>query len=132
MKPRKKVMLIPAKLSTQTTKRQMELMKKLKAKRKPRRKLKEKPKKEKDDPEHFDTFPTMKELRLEPRRKPSNPKKNCNFVGRVKGLKVFVGNFTYECDFMVLEDTTSVIEHYLGSVVFRKPFVEVTGLVYNK
>ncbi|GJU66981.1 hypothetical protein Tco_1253240 [Tanacetum coccineum] len=84
-----------------------------------------------DDPEHFDTFPTMKELRLKPRRKPSNPKKNCNFVGRVKGLKVFVGNFTYEYDFMVLEDTTSVIDHYFGLVMFRKPFVEETGFVYN-
>nr|GEW90807.1 ribonuclease H-like domain-containing protein [Tanacetum cinerariifolium] len=28
--------------------------------------------------------------------------------------------------------TTSVIDHYLGSVVFEKPFVEATGLVYNK
>ncbi|GJX33426.1 MAK10-like protein, partial [Tanacetum coccineum] len=150
---------------------------------------------EEDNPEHFETFPTMKELRyhewllknprppwvkamirtenvnnmkfscmigqfnkeqvyldlespinimsrlhynwimsnrLEPRRKPSNPKKNFNFVGRVKGLRVFIGNFTYECDFMVLEDTTSVIDHYLRSVVFRKLFVEATGLVYNK
>nr|GEU97027.1 retrotransposon Orf1 [Tanacetum cinerariifolium] len=41
--------------------------------------------------------------RLEPRRKPLNPKKNYNFVRRVKGLRVFVGNFTYECDFMVLD-----------------------------
>ncbi|GJW85647.1 hypothetical protein Tco_0158792 [Tanacetum coccineum] len=32
--------------------------------------------------------------RLVPRRKPSNLGKICNFVGRVKGLKVFVGNFT--------------------------------------
>ncbi|GJR84176.1 hypothetical protein Tco_0154961 [Tanacetum coccineum] len=87
---------------------------------------------EEDNLEHFDTFPTMKELRLEPRRKPSNPKKNYNFVGRVKGLRVFVGNFTYECDFMVLEDMTSVIDHYLRSVVSGKPFVEATGLVYNK
>ncbi|GJU58233.1 protein kinase-like domain, concanavalin A-like lectin/glucanase domain protein [Tanacetum coccineum] len=70
--------------------------------------------------------------RLEPRRKPSNPKKNCNFVGRVKRLRVFFGNFTYKCDFMVLEDTTSVIDHYLGSGVFEKPFKEETGLVYNK
>ncbi|GJX07715.1 hypothetical protein Tco_0195647 [Tanacetum coccineum] len=70
--------------------------------------------------------------RLELKRKPSNPKKSCNFVGRVKGLRVFVGNFTYECNFMVLEDTTSVIDHYLGSVMFRKPFIEATGLVYNK
>ncbi|GJV15118.1 hypothetical protein Tco_1360441 [Tanacetum coccineum] len=69
--------------------------------------------------------------RLEPGRKPSNPKKICNFVGRVKGLKVFIGNFTYECDFMVLEDTTSVIDHDLGSVIFGKLFVETTGLMYN-
>ncbi|GJR99615.1 hypothetical protein Tco_0316124 [Tanacetum coccineum] len=32
---------------------------------------------------------------------------------------------SYECDFMVLEDTISVIDHDLGLVVFRKPFVEV-------
>ncbi|GJU52490.1 MAK10-like protein [Tanacetum coccineum] len=69
--------------------------------------------------------------RLGPRRKPSNPKKICNFVRRVRGLKVFIGNFTYECDFMVLEDTTSVIDHDLGSVVFGIPFVEATGLVYD-
>ncbi|GKA46935.1 MAK10-like protein, partial [Tanacetum coccineum] len=69
--------------------------------------------------------------RLEPRRKPSNPKKFCNFIGRVKGLKVFIGNFTYKCDFMVLEDTTSVIDHDLGSVIFGKPFIETTGLVYE-
>ncbi|GJY64739.1 hypothetical protein Tco_0466199 [Tanacetum coccineum] len=37
-----------------------------------------------------------------------------------------------ECDFMVLEDTTSVIDHYLGSVVFGKPFMEATRLVYDK
>ncbi|GJV46346.1 protein kinase-like domain, concanavalin A-like lectin/glucanase domain protein [Tanacetum coccineum] len=94
------------------------------------------------NPKHFDTFPTMNELRLhynwimsnrlEPRRKLSNLKKNCNFIGRVWGLKVFVGNFTYECDFMVLKDTTSVIDHYLGSVVFGKPFMEATMIVYNK
>nr|GEV55527.1 protein kinase-like domain, concanavalin A-like lectin/glucanase domain protein [Tanacetum cinerariifolium] len=134
MKLRKKVVLSLAKLSTQTVKMQMKLMKKLKTKRKSRRKLKEKLKKkiDEDDPEHLDTFPTMKALRLEPRRKPSNPNKNCNFVGRVKGLRNFVGNFTYKCDFMMLEDTTSVIDHYLGSVVFGKPFMESTGLVYNK
>ncbi|GJT93097.1 MAK10-like protein [Tanacetum coccineum] len=95
---------------------------------------------EEDSPKHFDSFPTMKELRLHynwimskrlgPRRKPSNLGKIYNFIGRVKGLKVFVGSFTYECDFMVLEDTTSVIDHDLGSVVFGKPSVEATGLVY--
>ncbi|GJR91621.1 hypothetical protein Tco_0215632 [Tanacetum coccineum] len=66
------------------------------------------------------------------KKETSNPNKKCNFIGRVKGLRVFVRNFTYECDFMVLEDTTSVIDYYLGSVVFEKPFVEAIGLVYNK
>ncbi|GKC31428.1 hypothetical protein Tco_1038722 [Tanacetum coccineum] len=69
---------------------------------------------------------------LKLRRKLSNHKKISNFVGRVKRLKVFVGNFTYECDFVMLEDTTSVIDHYLGGMVFGKPFVKETGLVYNK
>ncbi|GJW52506.1 hypothetical protein Tco_0096591 [Tanacetum coccineum] len=87
---------------------------------------------EEGNPKHFDIFPTMNELRLDPWRKLSNPNKNFNFIGRVRGLKVFVGNFTYKCDFIVLEDTTSVIDHYLGSMVFGKPFVEATGLVYNK
>ncbi|GJY78595.1 protein kinase-like domain, concanavalin A-like lectin/glucanase domain protein [Tanacetum coccineum] len=69
---------------------------------------------------------------LESRQKPSNPSKNSNFVGRVKGLKVFVGNFTYECNFVILEDNTSIIDHHLGEVVFRKPFARNTGLVYDQ
>ncbi|GKB16611.1 hypothetical protein Tco_0850534 [Tanacetum coccineum] len=69
---------------------------------------------------------------LKPRKKPSNPEKIRNFVGRVKGLKVFVRNFTYECDFVVLEDTTSVIDHYLGGMVLGRPFVKETRLVYDK
>nr|GEW41320.1 reverse transcriptase domain-containing protein [Tanacetum cinerariifolium] len=70
--------------------------------------------------------------RLEPRMKPSIPMRIYNFVGRVKGLKVFIGHFTYECNFIVLEDTTSIIDHDLGAVVFGKPFVETTGLIYDK
>ncbi|GJT23237.1 hypothetical protein Tco_0901971 [Tanacetum coccineum] len=69
---------------------------------------------------------------LESRQKTSNPSKNRNFIGRVRGLKVFVGNFMYECNFMILEDTTSIIDHQLGEVVFRKPFVRETGLVYDQ
>ncbi|GKC13966.1 hypothetical protein Tco_1010748 [Tanacetum coccineum] len=93
-----------------------------------------------DEIEYFDTFPTLEELEyheimnrgLESRQKPSNPSKNCNFVGRVRGLKAFVGNFTYECSFMILEETTSIIDHHLGEVAFRKPFVRKTGLVYDQ
>ncbi|GKC29727.1 protein kinase-like domain, concanavalin A-like lectin/glucanase domain protein [Tanacetum coccineum] len=69
---------------------------------------------------------------LESRREPSNPSKNINFVGRVKGLKVFIGNFTYECNFMILKDTTSIIDHHLGEVVFGKPFARNTSLVYDQ
>ncbi|GJR52081.1 protein kinase-like domain, concanavalin A-like lectin/glucanase domain protein [Tanacetum coccineum] len=68
---------------------------------------------------------------LESRQKPSNPTKNNNFVGRVSGLEVFIGNFTYECNFMILEDTTSIIDHHLGEVVFGKPFARKTGFVYD-
>ncbi|GJS76559.1 hypothetical protein Tco_0726440 [Tanacetum coccineum] len=51
---------------------------------------------------------------------------------RVRGLKVFIENFTYECNFMILEDTTSIIDHHLGEVVFGKPFARKTGLVYDQ
>ncbi|GJS69164.1 hypothetical protein Tco_0702005 [Tanacetum coccineum] len=33
---------------------------------------------------------------------------------------------------MILEDTTSIIDHHLGEVVFRKPFARNTGLVYDQ
>ena len=48
-----------------------------------------------------------------------------NFVGRVKGLHVFVGNFTYVTDFVIVDDTRPVIDDCLSQVVFGKPFVEV-------
>ncbi|GJU59020.1 protein kinase-like domain, concanavalin A-like lectin/glucanase domain protein [Tanacetum coccineum] len=69
---------------------------------------------------------------LESRQKQSNPSKNINFVGRVRGLKVFIGNFIYEYNFIILEDTTSIIDHHLGEVVFGKPFARKTGLIYDQ
>ncbi|GJW82930.1 hypothetical protein Tco_0156075 [Tanacetum coccineum] len=60
------------------------------------------------------------------------PDKISNFVGRVKRIKVFIGSFTYECDFMILEDTNSIIDRHLGEMVFRKPFIDKTGLIYNE
>ncbi|GKB06444.1 hypothetical protein Tco_0834677 [Tanacetum coccineum] len=68
---------------------------------------------EEDDLEYFDTFPNIEEL-------------------GVRGLKVFVRNFTYECDFVVLEDTTIVIDHYLRGMVLGNPFVKESKLVYDK
>nr|GEY52415.1 MAK10-like protein [Tanacetum cinerariifolium] len=69
--------------------------------------------------------------KLGPRKKLSNPNKISKFVGRVRGLRVFIGTLAYKCDFMILEDNTSVID-VLGEFVFEKPFIEETDLVYNK
>ncbi|GJZ36610.1 hypothetical protein Tco_0582801 [Tanacetum coccineum] len=110
---------------------------------------------EDEDDENFNSFPTMKEFshhewllknprprgrqynqimtyELRSRWKPSNPNKISNFVGRVRRLKIFIGSFAYECDFMILEDTTSIIDCHLGEMVFRRPFIDETGLVYNE
>ncbi|GJT45656.1 hypothetical protein Tco_0954371 [Tanacetum coccineum] len=70
--------------------------------------------------------------RLRSRQKLSNPNKISNFVERVRNLKKFIGSFAYECDFMILEDTTSIIDRCLGEMVFWRPFIDETGLVYNK
>ncbi|GKB84218.1 protein kinase-like domain, concanavalin A-like lectin/glucanase domain protein [Tanacetum coccineum] len=69
---------------------------------------------------------------LRSRQKPLNPDNISNFVGRVRRLKIFIGSFAYECDFMILEDTTSIIDRCLGEMVFGRPFIDETDLVYNK
>ncbi|GKD93363.1 protein kinase-like domain, concanavalin A-like lectin/glucanase domain protein [Tanacetum coccineum] len=66
------------------------------------------------------------------RRKPLNPDKISNFVGRVRRLENFIGSFAYECDFMILEDSISIIDRHLGEMVFGRPFIDETGLVYNE
>ncbi|GKA49091.1 MAK10-like protein [Tanacetum coccineum] len=66
------------------------------------------------------------------RQKPSNPNKISNFVGRVRSLKIFIGSFAYECDFMILEDTTSIIDRHLREIAFGRPFMVETGLVYDR
>jgi hypothetical protein len=60
-----------------------------------------------------------------------NTSKMSNFVGRVKGLHVFVGNFTYVTDFVIVEDTRPVIDDCLSQVVFGKPFVEASKMSYD-
>lgn len=70
--------------------------------------------------------------RLEPRKDPKYPGGVCNFVGRIKGLHVFVGDFTYITDFMIVEDMVNVIDCRLSQVVFGKPFVDESRLVYDE
>ena len=54
-----------------------------------------------------------------------------NFIGRVKGLHVYVGNFTYITDFVNVEDIRPVIDSCLSQVVFGKPFVEASKMDYS-
>ncbi|GJW93204.1 hypothetical protein Tco_0172876 [Tanacetum coccineum] len=55
-------------------------------------------------------------------RRKINPKENSNrgvsnFTGRIKGMDVFIGNFTYIIDFMIVEDISSIIDPRLSQVV---------------
>ena len=69
---------------------------------------------------------------LKPRQDPYNPNRLCNFVGRIKGLHVFVGNFVYQCNFMILEDVTGIIDQFLCEIVLGKSFVEASKMSYDR
>ncbi|GKF32206.1 hypothetical protein Tco_0102004 [Tanacetum coccineum] len=48
-------------------------------------------------------------------RRKLNPREDANggisnFTGRIKGMHVFVGNFTYVVDFMIVEDISSILD----------------------
>ncbi|GJT27383.1 hypothetical protein Tco_0907658 [Tanacetum coccineum] len=103
--------------------------------------VKEEEEEEKDDLEYFDTFPTMEELGyhewLLKNPRPSWVKANIRIenLNNVK-FSCMIGHFVKKEAYIDLEspinDTTSVRDHYLGSVVFGKPFVEKTELIYDK
>ncbi|GJR23349.1 hypothetical protein Tco_0971876 [Tanacetum coccineum] len=86
---------------------------------------------EEDDPEHLNTFPHYERVKFNKKKAYLDLESPVNIMSRLH-YNWIMRNFTYECEFMVLEDTTSVIDHYLGSVVFEKPFMEESGLIYNK
>jgi hypothetical protein len=52
-------------------------------------------------------------------------------VGRVRGLPVYVGNFTYFINFVVLEDVSPAVDINLSNVVLGKQFVEVSRMTYD-
>ncbi|GJY83484.1 retrotransposon ORF1 [Tanacetum coccineum] len=69
-------------------------------------------------------------------RKKLYPRENANggvsnFTGRIKGMHVFIGNFTYIVDFMIIEDISSIIDPRLSQVVLGKPFVEIFNMTHN-
>ncbi|GJX98374.1 hypothetical protein Tco_0355393, partial [Tanacetum coccineum] len=69
-------------------------------------------------------------------RRKLNPKEYANggisnFMGRIKGMHVFVGNFTYVIDFMIVEDISSVLDPRLSQVVLRRPFIEISNMTHD-
>ncbi|GJV87208.1 hypothetical protein Tco_1531146 [Tanacetum coccineum] len=55
-----------------------------------------------------------------------------NFTGRIKGMHVFIGNFTYIIDFMIIKDISSIIDPRLSPVVLGRPFVEMSNMTHPK
>ncbi|GKA01032.1 hypothetical protein Tco_0673697 [Tanacetum coccineum] len=84
---------------------------------------------------YFDKFPTRNELayhkQLEPRDDPESLRGISNFTGRVRGIHIFVGNFTYVSDFLIVKDISSVIDPFLSQVMLEKLFVEVFNITYD-
>nr|GEW43730.1 retrotransposon Orf1 [Tanacetum cinerariifolium]GEW50547.1 retrotransposon Orf1 [Tanacetum cinerariifolium] len=54
-----------------------------------------------------------------------------NFTVRIKGMHVFIGNFTYVIDFMIVEDISFVIDPRLSQVVLGRPFVEISNMTHD-
>ncbi|GJV00828.1 reverse transcriptase domain-containing protein [Tanacetum coccineum] len=46
-------------------------------------------------------------------------------------MHVFVGNFTYVVDFMIVEDISSIIDPRLSQVVLGKPFIDISDMTHD-
>ncbi|GJS27627.1 hypothetical protein Tco_0488247 [Tanacetum coccineum] len=69
-------------------------------------------------------------------RRKLHPRENANggvsnFTGRIKGMHIFVGNFTYIMNFMIIEDISSIIDPRLSQVMLGKPFMEISNLTHD-
>nr|GEY49537.1 retrotransposon Orf1 [Tanacetum cinerariifolium] len=54
-----------------------------------------------------------------------------NFTRIIKGMHIFVRNFTLVSDFMIVENISSIIEPRLSQVVIGKPFLEISNMTYD-
>nr|GEU56808.1 retrovirus-related Pol polyprotein from transposon TNT 1-94 [Tanacetum cinerariifolium] len=94
---------------------------------------KEVPKAEGQEMEYSDIFLTRSELAY---HKKLNPEEDANggisnFTRRIKGMHVFIGNFTYVIDFMIVEDISSILDPRLSQVVLGRPFIEISNMTHN-
>ncbi|GJW93669.1 hypothetical protein Tco_0173341 [Tanacetum coccineum] len=46
-------------------------------------------------------------------------------------MRVFVGNFTYIVDFMIVEDISLIIDPRLSQEVLGRPFVEISNMTHD-
>ncbi|GKE46766.1 hypothetical protein Tco_1478024 [Tanacetum coccineum] len=46
-------------------------------------------------------------------------------------MHVFIGNFTYVTNFMIVEDISSIIDPRLSQVVLGKPFIEISNMNHD-
>nr|GEU52059.1 MAK10-like protein [Tanacetum cinerariifolium] len=67
--------------------------------------------------------------KLDPREDPNRGVSN--FTRRIKGMHIFVGNFTYVLHYMIVEDIISIIDPRLSQVVLGKHFVEISNMTYD-
>ncbi|GKC32639.1 hypothetical protein Tco_1039933, partial [Tanacetum coccineum] len=84
--------------------------------------------------EYFNTFSTRDELTYHKRK--LDPRENANgginnFTGRIKGMHVFMGNFTYVIDFMIVDDISSIIDLRLSQAVLGEPIVEISNMTHD-
>nr|GEU40988.1 MAK10-like protein [Tanacetum cinerariifolium] len=86
--------------------------------------------------EYFDIFPTRSELAYHKYLTKLDPNENSdrgvsNLTRKIKGMHVFLGNFTYVTDFMIIEDISSIIDLRLSQVVIGKPFIEISNMTHD-
>ncbi|GJV96431.1 hypothetical protein Tco_1548008 [Tanacetum coccineum] len=51
--------------------------------------------------------------KLDPRNDPKDLRRIRNFTGRIEGMHIFVGNFTYIADFLIVEDISYSSKKYV-------------------
>ncbi|GKC12065.1 hypothetical protein Tco_1008847 [Tanacetum coccineum] len=60
---------------------------------------------------------------LEPRKDSEGIRGIRNFTRRIKGMHIFVGNFTYVLDFMIIGDISSIIDPRLSQVHMKSVYL---------
>ncbi|GJV08445.1 retrotransposon ORF1 [Tanacetum coccineum] len=69
-------------------------------------------------------------------RRKLDPRENANggisnFTRMIKGMHVFIGNFTYVVDFMIFKDISSIIDPRLSQVVLGRPFIKISNMTHD-